>query len=157
MFGWLAGKIRWLFVILAIGGPVIGYLTWNDMQRVARIKAEGIAAEAVVLGGKLRTGKRGTLSFDLEIVWKDAKDGDRKAKVGVSNDYAHTLIRYGKFVVATIPIRYVPGTSLAPLATADPHRQGDDDALFLTASIAATVIGIFGFLAMWLFGRRKAA
>lgn len=158
MINWLASRARWVFLILALGGPVMGYLTWKDMQRIAAIKARGVGAEATVTGGNLRTGKRGTLSFDLEIAWNDAKAGERKAKVGVSTDYAHTVIRDGKITVATIPIRYVPGeTGIAPLVANDPARQGDDNESFLLASAVAAVVGIVGWLAAWWVGRRRSA
>ena len=99
----------------------------------------GVAAALTVMLHGIETIS--DLAVDRMILQAD-DSGDRRL---LAAGHALSLLRDGKFIVPTIPIRYVPGnTDLKPLAVNDRSRQGDDDVGILMASIGAAVIGVLG-------------
>ncbi len=157
--GWITGKIKWLLLIAAIGGPVLAFFSWQDGERVRTIAAKGIEAQASVEGATRTKRRRGGTSYSVDLAWKDAAGKDRSAeKVSVSNEFANRIVRNDKLTVDTLKIKYLPDEpgKDAVIIADDAARQADQDSEMIYVGAGAGAIGILGSGLFFLLGRRRS-
>ncbi len=159
MISWLVGKIRWLLLIGAVGGPVFAYLGWSEAERIKAVEKNGVEATAAIEGATRRKGRRGGTTYSVDIAWKDPKGIAQKAeKITVSQSFAGQIIRDDKIVRNTLKIKYLPDElDSKPVIVEDAQRQEESDTFMMQAGLGAGVLGIAGSLLMFLLGRRRAA
>jgi len=154
MLAWLIDKVRWLFIVAAVGGPVAAYFGWADTRRLSDVEANGVEAVALIEGATRTQGRRGGTSYALNLAWKDAKCGVRKAeKVSVSREFADQIIRYDQIVRPSVRIKYMrDDDTVTPVVVEDPNRE-DRDAFMLQAGLGGGAVGMVGLGLMFLMGR----
>ncbi len=157
IIGWVTSKIKWLLVIAAIGGPVVAYMSWQDGERVKKIAAEGIEAQASVEGATRTKRRRSGTSYTIDLAWKDASGQDRTAeKISISHQFASRIIANDKLTVDMVPIRYLPGEQgkEGVIVTDDAEQQADLDHDMIYVGGVAGAVGIIG-CGLWLMMARR--
>jgi hypothetical protein len=159
MIGWLIGRIKWLFVVALLGGPVLAYFGWEEKQRFAEIEAKGVSAQAVVTGATETKRRRGGKSYSVDLAWKDAKGTPMKAeKVSISQTMANEIISASTVKAAVVPIKYIADQpDVKPMIVHDAARLADGDELMIKLGLGAGGLGLLGTLGFFLLGRRKSA
>ena len=159
MIAWLVGKIRWLLLLGAVGGPVFAYIGWSDAERIKEVEKNGVEATAAIDGATRRKGRRSGVSYSVNLAWKDTKGNVQKAeKIAVSQSFADKIIRDDKIVRDTLKIKYLPDELDAkPVIIEDAQRQDESDQFMMQAGLGAGAVGIVGSLLMLLRGRRRSA
>lgn len=159
IIGWIAGKIKWLLLIAAIGGPVLAFFSWQDGERVRKIAAEGIEAQASVEGATRTKRRRGGTSYSIDLAWKDRNGQDRTAeKISVSTEFASRIITNDKLTVSTLPIKYLPDEpgKDAVIIQGDADKQATLDHEMIYVGSGAGVVGILGSALFFWLGRRRS-
>jgi hypothetical protein len=157
MLGWLAGKIKWLFVLVAIGGPFAAYSGWEKSNRIERIQSEGVEATAAVTGAVVRE-KRGRIKgYELNLAWKNAQGATRSAqRVPISPAFGKQVIRDRKLTVATVRVKYLAGkTDIKPLVVMDIAQQVSTAKEMVPVGLIGGLIGLLGSIGFFLHGRRQ--
>jgi hypothetical protein len=159
MIAWLVGKIRWLMLVAAVGGPVMAYLGWSEAARIKDVEQQGVEATAVIDGATRRKGRRSGTSYSVDLAWKDAKGVAQKVeKISISQSFAGQIIRDDKIVRNTVKIKYLPDAlDSKPVIIEDAQRQEESDTFMMQAGLGVGALGIVGSLLMLLFRRRAAA
>lgn len=159
---WVVGKLKWLLLIAAVGGPILAFISWNDAQHRQKVAREGIEATASIDGATRTRRKRGGTSYSVNLKWKDQNGKDMSAeKVSISNTYANTIIAGDKLRVGQTRVKYLPADSnvvdaeTGVIILADNARQEETDNEMVYVGAGAGGIGILGFAAFWFFGRRR--
>ncbi|SFJ81074.1 hypothetical protein SAMN05216304_11577 [Bosea sp. OK403] len=158
IIGWTIGKIKWLLLIAAVGGPVVSYMSWADGERVKHVAAQGIEAQASIESATRTKRRRGGTSYALDLAWKGAKGEERKAeKVAVSLSFANQIIRAEKIVADTVWIKYLPDEpgKDAVILRDDAEAQANTDQELIYVGAGAGVVGIIGSALFFLSGRRR--
>ncbi len=157
MIAWLVGKIRWLLLIAAVGGPGMAYLGWSDQNRIKEVEEKGVEAVASIEGATRRKGRRSGTSYSVNLAWKDQKGQVQKAeKISVSQAFAAQIIRDDKIVRDTLKIKYLPDElDASPVIVEDAQRQEENDAFMMQAGLGAGALGIVGSGIMLLMRRRR--
>jgi hypothetical protein len=159
IIGWIVGKIKWLLILAAIGGPVLAYFGWEDAQRRQDIAKRGVEATATVAGATKTTRKRGGVSYTVNLQWKDANGKDRSAeKISISSDYARQIIRNDRLTIAETRVKYVPDATddkSGVMIVADTGKQDDLDEGMIYAGAGIGAIGIVGSALFFFLGRRR--
>ncbi|MDR6870678.1 hypothetical protein J2Y55_001678 [Bosea sp. BE125] len=158
IIGWAIGKIKWLLLIAAVGGPVIAYMSWADGERVKHVAAQGIETQASIESATRTKRRRGGTSYAVDLAWKDAKGEERKAeKVAVSLGFANQIIRAEKIVADTVWIKYLPDEpgKDAVILRDDAEAQANTDQELIYVGAGAGVVGIIGSALFFLSGRRR--
>jgi len=158
LIGWIAGKIKWLLLIAAVGGPVLAFMSWQDGERVKKVAAEGIEAQASVEGATRTKRRRSGTSYTVDLAWKDAAGQDRTAdKVSISHQFASRIIANDKLTVDTVPIKYLAGEQGkdSVIIRDDADKQADLDHEMIYVGGGAGIIGILGSGFWFLLGRRR--
>jgi hypothetical protein len=157
MLSWLFGKIKLLFGIAAIGGPIMAFLGWQDVQRIEQIEKEGVETVAAIDGATRKKSRRGGTTYSVNLAWKDAKGEMRKAEgLSISQAFAGQIIRGDKIVRDAVKVKYLPGDAdTKPIIVEDKNRQEESDTFMMQAGMAAGGVGIVGAALMLLFGRRR--
>lgn len=160
IIGWIAGKVKWLLLIAAIGGPFMAYMSWQDGERVKKVVAEGVETQASVEGATRTKRRRGGTSYTVDLAWKDASGQDRTAeKVSISHQFASRIISNDRLTVDALPIKYLPGEQGkdSVIIRDDADKQADLDHEMIYVGAGAGVVGILGSGLWFLLGRRRSA
>ncbi|MEN5083402.1 DUF3592 domain-containing protein [Bosea sp. TWI1241] len=156
---WIAGKIKWLLLIAALGGPVVAFMSWQDGQRVRKIAKDGVEAVASVESATRTKRRRGGTSYAIDLAWKDAGGASRTAeKISISQDYARRIIVGDTIRVATVPIKYLPDEpgKDAVIIQEDAAKQVSTDDEMVYVGAGAGAIGLIGSGLFFLLGRRRS-
>lgn len=156
---WVMGKLKWLLLIAAVGGPFVAYMSWQDGERVKRIAAEGVEAQASVEGATRTKSRRGVTSYSLDLAWKDVGGQARTVeKVSISREFADRIIANDKLQVGTLRIKYLPGEAgkSSVIIQDDAAKQADLDHEMIYIGAGAGVIGLLGSAFFFLSGRRRS-
>ena len=95
---WIMGKLKWLLVIAAIGGPVFAYLGWEDVARVNNVMDKGVEGSARITSAVRKKGRKSGTSYYVNLAWKDASGAERTADdIRVSNVLAGQLFQNDRF------------------------------------------------------------
>jgi hypothetical protein len=157
MLAWLIDKVRMLLLGAAIGGAVLTYLSWSDLERIRNVESNGVEATASIEGATRSQSRRGGTSYTLDLTWKDSKGAVRQAaKVGLSRTFADQIIQNGKLTRAVVRIKYLlDDESISPVLIEDADRREDQDASMLQAGIGVGAVGIVGSALMFALRRRR--
>ncbi|TDR87161.1 hypothetical protein [Enterovirga rhinocerotis] len=150
---WVVGKLKWLLIIAAIGGPVSAFIGWQDVQRVNDVVAKGQEAEATIVSAVRKKGRRSGTSYAVDLAWKDDKGADRTAEeVRVSTALSNRLFRGDRIVVDTVRIKYLadsPGK--AGVVLVDDIKE--ELALDRFMMIGGSIVGLIGLIGCgFIFG-----
>lgn len=158
MLGWLFGKLKWILLIAAVGGPALAFFCWQDAQRRQDVMARGIEATASIDGATRTKRRRGGTSYKIDLSWNDAQGTARTAKeVGISTAYANRIIADNKLTADTTKIRYIADEGDAPnviISDDASHQEQTDQEMVVVGGVAGGV-GIIGSALIFLLGRRR--
>lgn len=154
---WILGKLKSLFLIAAIGGPLLAGYMWWDGQRIKDVETRGLEATAEVTGATRTKRRRGGTSYDVALAWKDQKGAARTAEnVSISHAFANAIIKDEKIVRNAVKIKYLGDDATAePIIVEDASRQAEGDQDLVYVGAGAGAVGILGSLLFFLFGRRR--
>jgi hypothetical protein len=157
MLAWLFGKVRMLFGLAAIGGPIMAFLGWQDVQRIDQLEKDGIEAVAVIDGATRKKSRRGGTTYSVNLVWKDAQGGERKVEgLSISQGFAGQIIRGDKIVRDAVKVKYLAGDpDISPIIVEDKNRQEESDTFMMQGGLVAGGIGIAGSGLLLLLARRR--
>ena len=155
---WIVVRLKSLFVIAAIGGPLLAGYMWWDGQRIKDVETRGIETTAGITGATRTRRRRGGTSYSLALAWKDAAGNTRTADdVSVSRAFADQIIQDDKIVGGEVHIKYLEDDMTAsPILLEDSARLAETDQNLMYVGGAAGVIGIVGLLLLRLGGRRRS-
>lgn len=160
MIDWIFGKLKWLLIVAAIGGPVSAYMGWTDVDRVNQVVAKGVETEALITGATRKKGRKSGTSYYVDLTWKDSKgEVQRTSDIHMSGAMARKLIRDDKIVVDSVRIKHLaelPGKEGVVLLD-DASEELDLDRFMMYGGAIAGMIGIIGCaLVFGLFNRRRS-
>lgn len=158
MLDWLLGKIKWLLLVAAVGGPILAFISWQDEQRRHAVVANGVDATAEIEGLTRSKRRRGGTSYKVSLSWTDADGKARSATdVPLSNGYAERMIRNDKIVVDKLPIRYIAKSETEEnvILAEDESWQEKSDRELIYAGAIAGLVGAIGWGLIFLLGRRR--
>lgn len=160
MVGWILGKLKWLLIVAAIGGPVSAYVGWTDVDRVNQVVAKGVETEALITGATRKKGRKSGTSYYVDITWKDSKgEVQRASDIHMSGAMARKLIRDDKIVVDSVRIKHLAELSGKDgvVLVDDANEELDLDRFMMYGGAIVGLIGIIGCALMFgVFGRRKS-
>jgi hypothetical protein len=159
MLAWLGGKLKMLFGIAAIGGPVMAFLGWQDHNRIQQVETEGVEATASIEGATRKKSRRGGTTYSIDLAWKDDKGQPRAAKgLTISTGFANQIIRDDKIVRRTLKVKYLMADpDVNPIVVEDKSRQEESDTFMMQAGAGAGAVGLIGVALMLMLGRRRNA
>lgn len=160
MIDWILGKLKWLLIVAAIGGPVSAYIGWTDVDRVNQVVAKGVETEALITGARSKKGRKSGTSYYVDLAWKDSKgEMQRASDIHMSGAMARRLITDNKIVVDSVKIKHLaelPGKEGVVLVD-DASEELDLDRFMMYGGAIAGVVGLIGCAFMFgLFGRRRS-
>ncbi|MEH3119575.1 MAG: hypothetical protein PGN25_18830 [Methylorubrum populi] len=162
MVGWILGKLKWLAVLCAVGGPIVAFGCWQDGQRRREVMATGVQAEASIDGATRVKRRRGGTSYKLDLSWQDAGGLQRKAEgVSISHALAGQLIVENRLVADTLPIKYASADAGSPKADEnviildDNAHQEQTDREMIYVGAGAGVLGLIASALFFLPWRRR--
>ena len=157
MVSWIVGKLKFLFIIAAVGGPIMAYLVWADADRIRTIQEKGIETRAAVTGGTIRRKRGRVVGYRLKLSWNDTKGSVRTAdSVSVSKSFGERIVSNGKLRISSVPIKYLADKEdVTPLVIPDMANQQQSDKAMIPVGITAGLVGVIGSFAFFFFGRRR--
>ena len=152
---WIKSKIKWLLIIVAVGGPALAYLSWSDNRHIANVMAQGNEAVAIVTSGTART-RKGNTTYSFDLSWQDGSGRPRTAKnISVSNGMAATLVKGNALVRNRVKIKFLNEGD--PVILADVDEQVAQNSTMVMFGSGGGVVAFIGLLAGFFFGGRKKA
>ncbi|CAO4145688.1 LPXTG cell wall anchor domain-containing protein [Methylorubrum thiocyanatum] len=162
MVGWILGKLKWLTVLCAVGGPIVALACWQDGNRRRDVMAMGIQTEATVDSATRVKRRRGGTSYKLDLSWTDGGGVRRKVEeVSISHALAAQVIVDDKLAVERLPIKYIAGEAGSPkfdenvVILADTAHQEQTDQELVYVGSAAGFLGLIGAALFFLPRRRR--
>lgn len=158
---WIVGKLKWLFIIAAIGGPVFAFLGWTDVNRVNNVMAKGVEAEARITSAVRKKGRRSGTSYYVNLAWKDASGTEHTADdIRVSTALAGRLFQNDRFDSSRpVRIKYLADQpdKDGVVIVADAKESLQTDQFMLYAGGIVGAVGLFGCaLVFGLLGRSRS-
>jgi hypothetical protein len=159
MVAWILGRLKWLFVLGAVGGPVMAFVFHQDATAMKEVMANGQDATAVIDSGTIRKGRRSGTSFSINLAWTDPAGAKQTAdKVSISTNLADKIIVGDKIIRDTVKIKYLPGAAdQKPVIIEDAAYQIKTNEELVPVMIGAGVLGAIGAAFMLMRARRQAA
>ena len=157
---WLLGKLKWLLIIAAIGGPISAYIGWEDVARVNNVMDKGVEGDARITSAVRKKGRKSGTSYYVNLAWKDASGADRVAEdVRVSNALAGRLFRNDTIVVNQVKVKYLtdqPDKDGVVIAE-DAKESIELDRFMMYGGAIAGAMGLLGCaLVFGLLGRLRS-
>lgn len=159
MLSWIIGKLKWLCLLAAVGGPVMAYFGYSSAVEMKDVLANGVETTAVIDGGAVRKGRRSGTSYSLDLHWNDKAGARQQAeKVSISSALADKIIVGDKLVRDKLTIKYLAGAAeVKPVILEDAARQIGNNEQMVPVMIGAGVLGAIGSAFFLMRGRRAAA
>ncbi|MEZ5857179.1 MAG: hypothetical protein R3D67_21480, partial [Hyphomicrobiaceae bacterium] len=156
MVDWIFRKLKSLFLIAAVGGPVVSAMMWWDAQHIREVDQRGIVTAATIDGATRTKRRRSGTSYSVNLSWKDGKGQVRAASdVSISNAFAAQIIRDGRIVRNDARIKYlVEDMEAKPILLEDAAHQLNTDRELIWVGLGAGVIGALGS-GFFFMGRRQ--
>ncbi len=108
MVGWIVGKLKWLLVICAVGGPIVALSCWHDGNRRRDVMANGVETVAAIDNATRLKRRRGGTTYKLDLSWRDAGGLEHKVEdVTISHELARQIIVDDRLTVGSLPIKYM--------------------------------------------------
>jgi hypothetical protein len=159
MISWFLGRVKWLFLLAAVGGPALAFMSYSEANEIKDVLANGQEATATIDGGTISKGRRSGTSYSINLTWTD-KSGTKQVadKVKISSPFASKLIVGDKLVRDTVKIKYLANTpDVKPVVIEDAKQRIQNDEEMLPVGLAGGVVGLLGAAAFFYFGRRRQA
>lgn len=154
------GKLKWLLVIAAIGGPVSAFLGWQDVDRVNNVLAKGVEGNATIVSAVRKKGRKSGTSYYVNLAWKDASGSDRTASdIRVSNAMAGRLFQNDRIMVDSVKIKYLADQPEKEglVLVDDAKEEIELDRFMMYGGAIAGAIGLLGCgFVFGLFGRARS-
>lgn len=163
MVGWIVGKLKWLLVICALGGPIVALSCWHDGNRRRDVMANGVETVAVIDNATRVKRRRGGTTYKLDLSWRDAGGVAHRAEdVSISHEFARQIIVDDRLMAASLPIKYMrAGTTEGASASEnlvvlpDTAHQERTDAELVAIGAGVGGVGVLGCALMFLPWRRR--
>jgi len=162
MVGWLLGKLKWLTVLCAIGGPILAFACWQDGNRRRDVMAMGIQTEATIDSATRVKRRRGGTNYKLDLSWMDRGGLRRQAEgVSISHALAAQVIVDNQLAIDRLSIKYIAGEAGSLRADDniiildDTAHQERTDAELVYVGMGAGVVGLIGAAVFFLPRRRR--
>ncbi len=162
MVGWILGKLKWLTILCAVGGPIVALACWQDGNRRRDVMAMGVQTEATIESATRVKRRRGGTSYKLDLSWTDAAGLKRKVEeVSISHALADKLIVDNRLAADTLPIKYMPGEAGSPkesenvVVLEDKAYQEQTDRELVYVGLGAGALGLVGAALFFLPRRRR--
>ncbi len=161
MVGWILGKLKWLAVLCAVGGPILAVACWQDGERRKEVMATGIQAEAAIDSATRVKRRRGGTSYKLDLSWTDAGGLRHRAEgVSISHALAEQIIVDDKLVADALAIKYAKAEAGSKgdenvIVLADTAHQSDSDEAMIYVGAGAGILGLIGSGLFFLPRRRR--
>lgn len=158
MIGWIVGKLKWLLLVAAVGGPVMAYLGHTGAAEKKDILARGVETTADIDGGTIRKGRKTGTTYSLDLHWTDAAGQRRSAeKVAITRVFADQIVVGEKLVRSITKIKYLPDApETKPLIVEDAAQSIKQDEQLVPLMAGAGVLGMLGSAFFLWRGRRQA-
>lgn len=159
MINWIVGRIRWILIAAAVGGPVFAYLGFSDIGKIAKLEAEGATTSAVITEAYSKDGRRSGTTYKVSLEWTDASGGIRTAEdITIDSGFANDIIQGDMLMVEELEIRYLEADpAAAPIVIASIPGEKETAEFMKLGGIGGGIVGILGSILMFLFGRKKKA
>ncbi len=152
---WLLGKLKWLFVVAAIGGPIGAYIGWSDKHHKQNVMENGIEAVAKVESMTRSKRRRRAATYNVDLSWRDQAGKIRHAKdVRVSRKLAEASTSGDRLTVSTYRIKYLADEAAGPPILLADKDDGLNDFMMTAGGIGGGV-GILGLIGFFIIGRRR--
>lgn len=158
---WLLGKLKWLTLLCAVGGPILALACWQDGNRRRDVMAMGVQTEATIESATRVKRRRGGTNYKLDLSWTDASGLKRKVEeVSISHALANQLIVDNRLAADTLAIKYMPGEAASPtesenvIVLEDTAYQEQTDRELVYVGTGAGVLGLIG-AALFVLPRRR--
>ncbi|BAU91322.1 hypothetical protein MPPM_2717 [Methylorubrum populi] len=162
MVGWILGKLKWLTILCAIGGPIVAVACWQDGNRRQDVMAMGVQTEATIESATRVKRRRGGTSYKLDLSWTDGSGITRKVEeVSISHALADKLIVDNRLAADTLPIKYIPGEAGSSkesenvVVLDDTAYQEQTDRELVYVGTGAGILGLIGAALFFLPRRRR--
>ena len=164
MVGWILGKLKWIMILCAVGGPIVALACWQDGHRRRDVMAMGVQTEAAIDSATRVKRRRGGTTYKLDLSWADGGGLRHKAEgVSISHALAAQLIVDDQLAVASLPIKYIVGEAGSPkgdenvIVLDDTAHQEQTDRELIYVGSGAGVVGLIGAGLFFLPRRRREA
>jgi hypothetical protein len=158
MIAWILGRVKWLFLVAAVGGPVLAYIGYSEATEIRDVMARGRDATALIDSGTIKKGRKSGTSYTLNLSWDEGGGRTRTVeKVSISSNMADAVIVGDKIVRDKVKIKYLADApDIKPVIVEDAARrlQNQDD--MLPVGVGAGVVGAIGAAFMLMRDRKKA-
>ena len=157
MMAWIVGKVKWLLLIGAVGGPVMAYLGYSGAVEIRDVLAQGQEATATIDGGSIRKGRKSGTSYSVNLSWTD-KTGQKLTadKVSITSRLADQIIVGDKIVRDTVKIKYLAGAAeTKPVILEDAELKITNSQEMVPLGLGACLVGAIGS-AFFLLRRQQA-
>ncbi len=157
MIGRWLNNLKWALVLAIFAGPAIAYFSYTDQQRIQRIMGNGAELTALITGGEVAEGRRGSVRYTLDLTWTDAEGATLTRSIDVSDAYAESVIAGDALTIDQAQIKYLASE------TADPVVLVDDAPHQLETAQFGIWLGIIGGIAglilapLWFWVERRNA
>jgi hypothetical protein len=163
MLNWIFKRIKWGLLAAALGGPVVGYLGFDQGKKLTQLETEGATADAYITGASSETRtkrgvERGT-TYKLDLEWQDAAGQIRTASgVTLPSNLEAMVVQGGELAIETLPVRYLEADpSVAPVPADGLANEKSTADLMVKAGAGGGVLGWLGGIAVLVMQRRKKA
>ena len=147
----MLGKLKWLFIALVIGGPVLGWQGWQDRQTWSRLEDNGKTTAGVLEEGSVSKGRRGRKSYEFTVSYTPDGGTVQQQTFAVSRAFAERVTRGDQIVQDQCTVRYDP-TEPAIAIIVD---GSEDQRAMLPIGLGMFGVGAIG--AFFMFRRKPAA
>jgi hypothetical protein len=169
MVGWIVGKLKWVLVICAVGGPVVALSCWQDANRRREVMASGVETVAAIDSATRVKRRRGGTTYKLDLSWRDPGGLQHRAEeVTISHELARQIIVEDRLTVGSLPIKYMRGEAGAGqgsregasaaenlIILPDTAHQEQTDQELVYVGAGAGLAGLIGSALMFLPRRRR--
>lgn len=161
MVGWILGKLKWLTILCAVGGPIVALACWQDGNRRRDVMTMGVQTEATIESATRVKRRRGGTSYKLDLSWTDAGLKRKVEEVSISHALADKLIADNRLAADTLPIKYMPGEAGSPkesenvVVLEDTAYQEQTDRELVYVGLGAGALGLVGAALFFLPRRRR--
>lgn len=67
-----SSKIKLIALIVALVGPCLAWIGYQEKTRLAELEAKGTTTEGVITGGEWKKGRKSGKTYIFNVAWKDA-------------------------------------------------------------------------------------
>src|SRR5262245_50470283 len=145
----MIGRLKWLAVVLLVGGLVFAWMGWQASETWARLEQHGKTTGGVIEGLEVTKSRRSGKSYKMVVSYTPAGGAPMRETFAVTKACVDKRVRGDTIVDDKCTVRYDP----ADPRTALIEGGWKDDRWMLNAGIGGFALGALG---TFLLFRRKA-